>query len=93
MTLEANDVPVMPRGVRLHFDKVRDRWVLLAPERTISLDEIALAIHREIDGIRNFEAIVARLAETYEAPTAEIAEDVSAYIAGLADRRFLDIAR
>ena len=30
--------PVLPRGVRLHFDAVRGAWTLVAPERAILLD-------------------------------------------------------
>ncbi len=42
--------PVLPRGVRVHRDRVRDAWVLLAPERAITLDPIGHAILTEIDG-------------------------------------------
>ena len=33
-------VPVLPRGVRLHWDRVREVWVLLAPERAMKLDAV-----------------------------------------------------
>ena len=82
---------MIPRGVRLHQDKVRDGWVLLAPERTIDLDPIGLAILSEIDGARSFGALVALLAAKYQAPVAQIEGDVAEFLTGLADRRILEI--
>lgn len=93
MSLPADTIPAIPRGVRLHEDRVRNRWVLLAPERTISLDPVAHAVLLEIDGQTPFSDIVARLAAKYDAPADQIAADAGAYIAGLADRRILDLAQ
>ncbi|MEM7711864.1 MAG: pyrroloquinoline quinone biosynthesis peptide chaperone PqqD [Pseudomonadota bacterium] len=75
----------------MHHDRVRDRWVLLAPERTISLDPVAHAVLGEVDGTSSFGDIVSRLAARYEAPEAQIAEDAGEYIGGLVDRRILDL--
>ena len=71
--IQGADIPVMPRGVRLHRDTVRDRWVLLAPERAVTLDDIGHAILSEVDGTRSFEDIVATLAAKYAAPAEQIA--------------------
>jgi len=84
-------VPYLPRGVRLHRDHVRDRWVLLAPERTISLDMIGHAIISELDGARSLGQIVDRLAAKYDAPADQIAGDVQQFLGQLADRRFLEV--
>ena len=92
MSVPDNTVPVIPRGVRLHHDKVRNRWVLLAPERTINLDPIGHAILVEIDGARTFAAIVRTLAERYSAPSEQIAADAGEYIQGLANRRILELS-
>jgi len=89
--IAAGDIPVMPRGVRMQFDRVRDRWVLLAPERTVALDEIGRAILGEIDGTRSFGEITRALSETYQAPGDEIAADSRAFLAALIDRRFIEI--
>lgn len=88
----AGAVPVIPRGVRLHHDRVRGRWVLLAPERTVSLDAIGHAILAEIDGALSFGALVVRLAARYAAPAEEIAADAGAFLDQLAERRFLEFA-
>ena len=37
-------VPRLVRGTRLQHDKVRDRWIVQAPERLFVLDAIALEI-------------------------------------------------
>ncbi|MBM7066199.1 pyrroloquinoline quinone biosynthesis peptide chaperone PqqD [Actibacterium sp. 188UL27-1] len=92
MTLPAASIPVIPRGVRLHHDKVRNQWVLLAPERTISLDPIGHAILLEIDGTRTFETIARTLADKYDAPLDQITSDVGEYLHGLMIRRIMDVA-
>ncbi len=86
-----SDIPFIPRGVRLHFDKVRALWVLLAPERTINLDPIGLAILNEIDGTSTLGQIAENLAARYNAPVSEIASDISEFIVGLMDRRILEV--
>ena len=87
----AAEIPVIPRGVRLHEDKVRGLWVLLAPERTINLDPIGLAILQDVDGRRSFGALVKILAAKYDAPEDQIAGDVAEFITGLTDRRILEL--
>ena len=82
--------PVLPRGVRLHWDRVRGVWALLAPERAIRLDEIGHAILAEVDGQRDVAAIAARLAERFGAPVDEVLADVREFLGGLAERRMVD---
>lgn len=85
------DIPVIPRGVRPHYDRVRDRWVLLAPERTVALDEIGHAILSEVDGARSLSQIAAALARKYDAPAEEIAADSRGFLNVLLERRFLEV--
>lgn len=84
-------IPALPRGVRLHFDKVREAWVLLAPERAVTLDQVAHAVLSEVDGTRSFGQIVSELAAKYNAPEEEIAKDSAGFLGALRDRRFLDV--
>jgi pyrroloquinoline quinone biosynthesis protein D len=84
-------VPFLPRGVRLHEDRVRDMVVLLAPERTLKLDAIGQAILGEVDGVTPFGAIVTRLAARYDAPEERIAEDAARFLGGLVERRIVDL--
>lgn len=90
-TLTSDAVPVLPRGVRLHWDRVREKWVLLAPERAVALDQIGHAILSEVDGAASFDAITFALAEKYGAPREQIAEDAGEFLSGLMDRRFLEV--
>jgi pyrroloquinoline quinone biosynthesis protein D len=85
------DRPVLPRGVRLHWDRVRQTWALLAPERAIRLDAAGHAILAEVDGEKDVAAIAARLAERFAAPAEEIAGDVREFLGGLAERRLVDL--
>ncbi|OAN75125.1 pyrroloquinoline quinone biosynthesis protein PqqD [Sulfitobacter sp. EhC04] len=91
MTLKGSDIPILPRGVRVHFDKVRDTWFLLAPERAIVLDPIGCAILEEIDGAASFDMVVQTLALTHHAPAEAVAKDVAAFITKLSDRRILEV--
>ncbi len=79
-------VPRLPRGVKLRFDKQRDTWVLLAPERVFVLDEIALQIVKRCDGAAALAAILDDLATAFAAPRELIAKDVHALLRDLADK-------
>ncbi|WP_392337130.1 pyrroloquinoline quinone biosynthesis peptide chaperone PqqD [Loktanella salsilacus] len=86
----ADFIPVIPRGVRLHFDRVREKWVLLAPERAITLDPIGLAILNAVDGTRPLSAIAQDLAAKYDAPLDLITTDLRDFVTDLMDRRILE---
>ena len=62
-----DDIPYLPRGVRLADDRVRGIRVLQAPERAMQLDAIGDAILGELDGNRSMAAIVSTLAARYNA--------------------------
>lgn len=89
--MEEHEIPYLPRGVRIHRDRVREAWVLLAPERAITLDQIGHAILTEIDGTRSFGEITAALAAKYDAPQEDIAKDSAGFLRALRDRRFLEV--
>ena len=83
------NAPRLKPGVRLHYDRVRDRQVLLAPERVVALDETAYAILRRVDGVTPLSAIAESLAEAYEADAGEIAADAAALISALAAKGYV----
>ena len=87
----AASLPSLPPHVRLHHDKTRARWVLLAPERLLQPDEVALAILRLCDGRTTLRDIARALAESYNAPEDQILNDVTALIQDLADKDFIRI--
>lgn len=82
--------PALLSGVRTHWDKVRGRWFLLAPERAVALDAIGVAILSEADGERRFAEIVDRLAARYDAPRERIEADVRSFLATLIERRMAE---
>jgi pyrroloquinoline quinone biosynthesis protein D len=91
MSLGPDAVPFLPRGVRLHDDRIRGIKVLLAPERALRLDPIGAAILQEVDGATSFGALVARLSERYAAPAERIAEDAGRFLEGLVERRLVEL--
>jgi pyrroloquinoline quinone biosynthesis protein D len=82
-------VPALPRGVRLRFDQARDAWVLLAPERVLMPDPIAIEILTRCDGKASVAAIVDELAAAYAAERSQIETDVIALLQDLADKGLL----
>lgn len=88
--VDATTVPRLPRGVRLHFDRVREAHVLLAPERAFSVDERAVSVLKLVDGTRNVGTIAAELATQFNADAAVIERDVAAMLGGLIDKRVVE---
>jgi pyrroloquinoline quinone biosynthesis protein D len=85
--------PVLPRHAKLKFDQTRQRWVILAPERVLAPDEIAVEILQLCDGARSVEQMIDQLAAKYAAERAAIGADVIAMLQDLADKGFLTEAR
>ena len=84
------DVPRLPRGVRLRFDEVRAKHVLLAPERTFDLDDNAVAVLKLVDGRSSVSQIAHTLGRTYDADPAVIEADILVMLADLAQKRVLE---
>ena len=89
LILDGTARPVLPRYVRLHHDAERGRWILLAPERIVEPDAIALDVLRLCDGARDLPAIAEALASAYDAPRAEILGDITELLQDLADRGYI----
>jgi pyrroloquinoline quinone biosynthesis protein D len=78
--------PRFPRGVRLRFDSVRERHVLLYPEGALTLNETAVAVLELCDGVRTIDEISTELGSRYEA---DVSADVLSLLRSIADRGFL----
>ena len=94
MSLEAlaeTDLVALPPWVRLHFDRVRDRWVLLAPERVLFPCPTSVTIIERVGGGCRLGAVVEGLAEEFEAPRETISGDVRQMLQKLADQGFLAV--
>jgi pyrroloquinoline quinone biosynthesis protein D len=80
--------PRLAARARLRWDELDRRWLILLPERGLSLNESAAAIARLLDGERTVEEIVARLAGGGDA--ARIDGDVRAFLGELHRRALLE---
>jgi pyrroloquinoline quinone biosynthesis protein D len=85
--------PVLPRHARLKFDATRQRWVILAPERVLAPDDIAVEVLQLCDGVRSVDQMIDQLTAKYAAERDAIATDVIAMLQDLADKGFLTEAR
>jgi pyrroloquinoline quinone biosynthesis protein D len=85
--------PVLPRHTKLRFDETRKVWVILAPERVLAPDEIAVEVLQLCDGLRSVGEIADQLAAKYAADRDTILADVIAMLQDLADKAFLTEAR
>jgi len=81
--------PSLPKHVRLRHDEQRGRWVMLAPERVLLPDEIAVEILHLCDGKSTVDDIAGALAQDYSAPEDEIRADVIEVLQNLLDKGFL----
>lgn len=87
---EADRVRLAP-GVMLRHDRLRGQWMLMAPERLLVLDDLALAVVRAATGPEAGAVADAidRLAVEYDAPRAEIAADVLELLTDLRNTGYL----
>jgi pyrroloquinoline quinone biosynthesis protein D len=81
--------PKMPRHVRLQFNPLRDRMVVLAPERIFWPDGVGVDVLQLCDGGRSVSEIAAKLAEGYNAPAEIIERDVLEFVQEWLDKRLL----
>ena len=89
VSISTESVPRLPPGVKLQFNKQRDKWIVQAPERVFEPDRIALEILKRCDGEASVSAIVDQLAQAFKADRAVIERDVIAMLQGLADKGVL----
>jgi pyrroloquinoline quinone biosynthesis protein D len=82
-------VPALGRGVKFRFDKARDAWVLLAPEKVLMPDQIAVEILKRCDGKASLAEIVDDLVGAFSADRDQVAADVRSFLQDLADKGLL----
>jgi pyrroloquinoline quinone biosynthesis protein D len=91
VAISGDVIPRLPRGVRLRYDDVRSQWILLAPERILKPDGIALEILKRCDGKTTIDAIIDDLAQAFGAERQEVGRDVREFLEGLAAKRIIDL--
>ena len=84
-------IPRLAPHVRLRFDKQRDQWMLLAPERLFVLDPIALAIVERCKGAATLGEIADDLARSYDAPRDQVLADASTLLQGFLDKGVMTV--
>jgi pyrroloquinoline quinone biosynthesis protein D len=89
--LDGASKPHLPRGVRLKYDETRGEWLLLAPERVIKANTVAVEILKRCDGAATLDAIVDDLAAQFKADRGLIENDVHALLGELAAKRMVDL--
>ena len=82
--------PKFPKHVRFRFNKARKEWVILAPERLVKLDPIAVEILQLVDGDREVKDIAKELAQKFNAPEETILADVIEMLQDLSDKGFIE---
>ena len=75
--------PVLGRHMKLRRDSVRDRWVVLAPERILTPNEEATDVLLLCDGKRTVAEIAETLAQEYDAEASVITADILALLRDL----------
>lgn len=87
--INQESVPNFAPHVRFRFNKPRDQWVILAPERLLVPDETSVEVLKLVDGKATVAAIVDQLAQRFNAPPEVIGRDVAEMLQGLADKGFI----
>lgn len=72
--LDDRSIPRLARGVRLRWDEVRQKHLLLYPEGALVLNPTAASVLELCDGNRSVGDVVALLRERY--PGADVGADV-----------------
>jgi pyrroloquinoline quinone biosynthesis protein D len=83
--------PRLPRGVRLMHDETRGEWTLLAPERVLKADPVAVEILKRCTGEKTLSDIVDELAAAFSADRARVDTDVRALLGQLISKRMVDL--
>ena len=89
-TVKERAVPIIPKHVKFRFNEPRKEWVILAPERLVKLDPIAVEILQLVDGERKVKKIAEELAKKFNAPIETILADVIEMLQNLSDKGFIE---
>ena len=82
--------PKLKSFVIMRRDDLRRQWVVLSPERIMTLDEVARAILKLCDGVRSVDEIAVNLTKAFQAPKDVIEADVIEFLQELNDQLLLD---
>jgi pyrroloquinoline quinone biosynthesis protein D len=77
-------IPAFAAGVKFRFDRTRQAWIILSPERLFLPDEQAVTVLRLVNGVTSLDAIIDDLANRFDASRATIAADIALMLQDLA---------
>ena len=89
LKINENIIPKFPKHVKFRFNKARKEWVILAPERLVKLDTIAVEILQLVDGEKTVKIIASELSKKFNAPEETILKDVKEMLQDLSDKGFI----
>ena len=89
--VSAGSKPYFPRGVRMRYDTVRERFAVLGPERVYWPDPVSVDVLNLCDGQRSVSSIAGQLAQSYAAPVETIQADVLEFIQSWTDLHLLKL--
>lgn len=90
LIINGSTKPRLPRFLKLRHDPARGHWLLLAPERVLTPDDVAVEILKLCDGTRTVDEIAQTLAADYEAPLERIRADIISLLQNMADKRYIE---
>ena len=90
LKIDESTIPKFPKHVKFKYNKPRDEWVILAPERLVKLDEIAVHILKLVDGKKPVKVIALELSKKFNAPVDVISSDVKDMLQNLSDKGFIE---
>ncbi len=89
--LGPGSMPTLKPHVRLQYDRVRQAWALLSPEKVFWPDDVSLDILNLCDGAHSVTQILEELSMQYEAPIEEITADVETFLQDWSDRSLVTL--
>ncbi|GAP23289.1 pyrroloquinoline quinone biosynthesis peptide chaperone PqqD [Gluconobacter japonicus] len=89
MSVTEDTVLSFARGHRLQQDRVRDLWLVQAPEKAFIIEGAAPHILGLVDGERTVGTIIEVLTEQFSAPREVISTDVLALLSDLTEKGVL----
>ena len=81
--------PQWRRGVRFRFDKARQRWMIVAPERILLPEGPGVDIAKLIDGEHKIDDIVKVLSSEYDADVELIRDETMTFVTDLFEQGYL----
>jgi pyrroloquinoline quinone biosynthesis protein D len=81
--------PSFAPHVRFSFDEKRACWIILAPERLLMPDEIAVEVFKLCTGEATAGEIIDDLSERFDAPRDAVSGDVIELVQDMIDKGFM----